>query len=88
LEAQAEAERTAIFEEEAARLFDMFGERGLKQIDPAPIAMALITTTPIVLNKIVFAVSRGRHWRTLLLYPEAPPILSLAQSIALGPRDN
>jgi hypothetical protein len=25
--------------------------------------MAPITTTPIVLNKIVLAVSRGRHWK-------------------------
>src|ERR1019366_2850486 len=33
LEAQAEAQRTAIFEEKASRLFDVFGERGLKQID-------------------------------------------------------
>jgi hypothetical protein len=33
LEAQAEAKRTAIFEEKASRLFDVFGERGLKQID-------------------------------------------------------
>jgi hypothetical protein len=46
LEAQAEAERTAIFEEEAARFFDVFGERGLKQIDlGSVIAVALITTT-------------------------------------------
>ncbi|MGA2358581.1 MAG: hypothetical protein ABSF66_06250 [Terriglobales bacterium] len=88
LEAQAEAERTAIFEEEASGLFDVFGECDLKQIDLAPIAMAPITTTPIVLNKIAFAGTRGRHWRTSKLYPEAPPILSLAQSIAPGARDN
>jgi hypothetical protein len=31
LETQAEAERTAIFEEEAASLCDVFGERGLNQ---------------------------------------------------------
>jgi hypothetical protein len=74
LEAQAEAERTAIFEEEAANLFDVLGESCLNQID----------LTLIVPTQIVFAFSRGRHWRTLLLYTEAFPILSPVRSIAPG----
>src|ERR1700674_2087830 len=76
LEAQAEAERTAIFKEEAASLFDVFGERGLNQF-VAPIALTRmvltwIVPTPTIPNKIAFAVSRGRHWRDLQLYSEAP----------------
>src|SRR6202521_1798481 len=61
LEAEAEAERTAIFEEDAASLFDVFGERGLNQFDLALIALTRIVLTWIALNKIAFAVSRSRH---------------------------
>jgi hypothetical protein len=64
LEAQAEAERTAILEEEAASLFDVFGECGLKQFDLAPIALTRIFLLQIVLNNITFAVSRVRHLST------------------------
>ena len=72
LEAQAEAERTAVFEEEVASLFDMFGECGLNQFDLAPIALTRIVLTQTIPNKIAFAVSRSRHWRTLHLHSEAP----------------
>jgi len=72
LEAQAEAERAAIFEEEAANLFNMFGESGLNQIDLAPIAARLIRVTQIVLIPVALAVSRGRHRKTSLLHPELP----------------
>ena len=58
LEAQAEAERTAIFEKEAASLFDVFGDSGLNQFDLAPIVL-----TRNVLNRIAFAVSGDGHWR-------------------------
>jgi hypothetical protein len=64
LEAQAEPERIAIFEEEGSSLFDVFGERGLNQFDLAPSALTRIVLTQNVLNRIAFAVSRGRHGRT------------------------
>jgi hypothetical protein len=83
LETQAEAERTSIFEEEAASLFDVFGECGLNQI-----GLAQIAVTRIVLNAIAFAVSRGRHRRPFGCILMLAQILPQAHPIAPGASDD
>jgi hypothetical protein len=37
-------------------LFDVFGQRGLNQIDPAPIGLTVIVLAQVVVKKIEFAV--------------------------------
>ena len=61
LEAQAETEQTAVFEEESARLFDVFRGCGLDQIDFIRRSFAQIISNRLVLSRIVFAVSPDRH---------------------------
>ena len=66
----------------------MFWERGLKQIDLAPIAVTQMVLTQIVLNPIAFAVSRGRHWRTFGCILMLAQILPHDQPIAPAAPDD
>jgi len=80
-----------VLEEEAASLFEVFGERGLNQVDVARVVLNTTVRNKVVRKNIAFVVSGGPHGITLILNPRIlmiGQILPPEQAIAHGAADD